>query len=286
MKTNVLVTGANGQLAMTIKHLFSENGKGLNFIFKTRKELDITSKTSIQETFENSKIHFCINCAAYTNVEMAESEQDKAFSVNAEGVKLLAEMCKLNDTVLIHISTDYIFDGSKGEPYTEDDITNPLNVYGKSKLRGENYIKEVSDKYYIIRASWLYSSFGKNFLKTILRKIQDNEDLKIIDSQTGTPTSCIDLSEFIVFLITTKSVHYGIYHFSANQYCTWYEYALQIASNIQGYDSFKIKPVGAVKSNVKRPAYSVLSIKKTEDCFKMLNSWQDSVNHVVTQLTN
>ena len=284
MKTRILVTGANGQLAQTIREVYKKDKNHLEMIFVNRGKLDITSKSNIEDLFKDGAYDYCINCAAYTNVELAESEQEKAFLVNAEGVKYLSEVCKSNNTVLIHISTDYVFDGTKKQPYVEDDITNPINAYGKSKLQGEKYVKAILEKYYIIRASWLYSVYNKNFLKTILDKVLDNAELKIINSQKGTPTSCEELSYFLFYLIKNENIPYGLYHFSASGNCSWYDYALQIAEHVIEYDNSNIQPVETFKTLAKRPDYSVLSIDKVQSAYKNLEHWNDSVNKTVKRL--
>ncbi len=284
MKARILVTGANGQLAQTIREVYEKDKNLIEMVFAGREVLDITSQNSIDTLFKSETYDYCINCAAYTNVELAESQKEEAFLVNAEGSKYLAEACKRSGTILIHISTDYVFDGTSKSPYLEDDPTNPINIYGKSKLQGEKYITSILNKYYIIRASWLYSEYNKNFLKTILNKIIDNQDLKIINSQKGTPTSCEELSYFLLYLIENENIPYGIYHFSASGNCTWYDYALQIGQNVSGYDINKIQPVESFKTLAERPTYSVLSIEKTQSKYKNLEHWRDSVDKTVKRL--
>ena len=155
MKTKVLVTGANGQLGQTIKTLYNENDEGVQFVFTNKNELDITNLEETSDFFSKTKYDYCINCAAYTNVEQAEESIELAFKINAEAVKNLAILCKKHKTILIHISTDYVFDGKKKTPYTETDSTNPINQYGKSKLKGEQDISNTLEEYFIIRTSWL-----------------------------------------------------------------------------------------------------------------------------------
>ena len=190
MKTKVLVTGANGQLAKCISELYQKNNDHILYVFATKSELDITSKSELSNFFKENDIQYCVNCAAYTMVDQAEEFPDDTFKVNAEAVGILADQCKNNNVTLVHISTDYVFDGAKELPYTEMDLTIPVNVYGASKLKGENLIKDILDAHYIIRASWLYSPYGKNFVKTIVRMIQENRTLNIVNTQKGSPTSC------------------------------------------------------------------------------------------------
>lgn len=283
MITRILVTGANGQLGKTIKDLFSKD-LNLNFTFTSKHDLDITNKEAIKAFFKENKFDYCINCAAYTNVEAAESNPEAAFIVNADAVMNLAAVCKTKNVVLIHISTDYVFDGEKQLPYTEQDQPNPINEYGKSKLAGERYIQEIKPDYFIIRSSWLYSRFGNNFLKTIIGKIQNQERLTITTSQKGTPTSCDDLSEFILKLIKSKIANFGIYHFSAKGETTWYDYALQICKHFNDYDCNKIEPVEIYNAKARRPKYSVLECNRIIPIINEQIFWKKSVDKTVLQL--
>lgn len=283
MKTRILVTGANGQLGKTIKDLFSKD-LNLNITFASKSNLDITNEAEVESFFNKQKFDYCINCAAYTNVEEAESNSEEAFKVNAKAVKNLAEKCKTNDVILIHISTDYVFDGEKQSPYTEEDKPNPINEYGKSKLAGERYIQEIKPNYFIIRASWLYSRYGNNFLKSIIGKIQNQELLNITTSQKGTPTSCDDLTEFIFKLIKSKNSNFGIYHFSAKGETTWYDYAIQICKHFRDYDCNKIEPVEIYNAKARRPKYSVLGCNKIMTIINKQIFWTKSVDNTVLQL--
>lgn len=281
MRTKVLVTGANGQLGKTIRDL-SMHYKNLDFTFVEKKDLDITIATDITKYLTNN-YNFCINCAAYTNVEKAEQEPELAIKINAQAVNKLAQECKIYNTTLIHISTDYVFDGNQIKPYKEEDKTNPINLYGKSKLLGENYIKEELENHFIIRTSWLYSKYESNFLKTISKKLKENQDLSIITSQKGTPTSCLDLSTFILYLINKKIKDYGVYHFSAQGETTWYDFALVIAKQLN-YSSNMIKPIESFKSNAKRPLYSVLDNTKSKTIFNKIPLWKNSVKQTLINL--
>ncbi len=223
----VLVTGANGQLGQSIQKVASDYSE-LQFIFKNSKELNITDAPKVAQIFEEDQFDYCINCAAYTNVEMAESEREKAFSVNTDGVRNIAESCLKNGVTLIHISTDYVFDGEKNEAYTIKDKPNPINVYGASKLKGEEFIQEILEYYFIVRTSWLYSEFGSNFYKTVLIKAKAGEELQITDEQTGCPTHARNLAKFILDLIASGSKNYGIHHFTDEEAMTWYHFAKKI----------------------------------------------------------
>jgi len=283
MKTKVLVTGANSQLAKTIKELYNKNTDNVIFDFASKNELDISDKDRLTLYFSAHNFDYCINCAAYTNVEEAETNMDLAFKTNSESVKNLAEVCKLNSAILIHISTDFVFDGKKQEPYNEEDSTNPLNVYGASKLAGEKHVEAILPSHFIIRTSWLYSVYGKNFVKTIISKIKEKKKLQIVTTQVGTPTSCIDLSEFIYFLIKSKTLKFGLYNFSALGQASWYEFAKQIElqfinteSNIEAVENFPSKAI--------RPIYSVLNNDRAKQLIKVIPNWEKSLLKVVNQL--
>lgn len=259
MIKNVLVTGANGQLGATIKELFSKNENNLEFTFVTKEALDITKAEEVKTFFKNKTFHYCINCAAYTNVEQAEKTPEIAFKVNAEGVKNLTEACKTSKTILIHISTDYVFDGEKTTPYTIKDKPNPINEYGKSKLLGEQYIQNILDQYFIIRTSWLYSKkYGNNFYKTILKKAKMGEDLFVTDAQTGCPTNTENLAAYIINLIVSNSNQYGIKHFCDNKVMTWYDFAETILKE-NLYEHIKLVKVENYSTFARRPKYSILT---------------------------
>ncbi len=285
MKT-VLVTGANGQLGKTINDLFADTMDAIRLVFVSKSELDISNLDEVKQIFDNNNFDYCINCAAYTNVELAETDVENAFKVNAKGPLNLAKVCKNKDVVLIHVSTDYVFNGKGKENYTEKDLTAPINQYGKSKLQGELNILDATEKYFIIRTSWLYSKFGKNFVKTIASKIEENAKLQITTSQTGTPTSCEHLAKFMYHIIKSRNEEYGIYHFSAIGRVTWYEFGLQIAKNFPNYDASFISAVDTFESKAARPSFSVLDNSKAQSIYKPIHSWQVGVDEVMQQLIN
>ncbi|WP_036150923.1 dTDP-4-dehydrorhamnose reductase [Maribacter forsetii] len=255
----VLVTGANGQLGQCLQKI-APNNKDLAFVFKSSKELDITHKEQMNSLFAIEDFNYCINCAAYTNVEQAEKTPEIAFKVNAEGVKNLALICREYDTFLIHISTDYVFDGEKDEPYTVKDVPNPINEYGKSKLLGEKHIQEIIDNYCIIRTSWLYSEFGKNFYTSILKKAKVGENLSVTDSQTGCPTNANNLAEYILKLIRLQKNEYGIYHFTDGEAMTWYDFAESILNKNELLNKVAFIKDKNYRTFARRPKYSVLKI--------------------------
>ena len=257
--TTILVTGANGQLGQTISELYAKNNLGLDFTFVSKEKFDITNEDAILTYFRNNKFDYCINCAAYTNVEQAEKIPKIAFKVNAEGVKWLAKACKQTNTILIHISTDYVFDGEKKEPYTPSDVPNPINEYGKSKLLGEQYIQEIMDNYFIVRTSWLYSKkYGKNFYRTILEKAKKEDELFVTDEQLGCPTDTVNLSKYILGLIKEKKTNFGIYHFSDEKVMTWYDFAEQILLENHLKNMTKLVKGNNYSTFAKRPKHTVL----------------------------
>lgn len=259
MSIRVLVTGSNGQLALTIKELFLNNEFDIAFTFTTKAELDISNKKSINSFFKSQSFDYCINCAAYTNVEQAEKTPETAFRTNSEGVKYLAQNCKNTSTILIHISTDYVFDGKKRSAYTTKDKTKPINEYGKSKLLGEKHIQETTERYFIVRTSWLYSKkYGNNFYRKIVEKARTEQTLNITDAEKGCPTNCENLAMFITSIISKKSEKYGIYHFRDDLEITWYEFAKRILKENNLLNKVKLIKDNNYTTFAQRPVYSVL----------------------------
>ncbi|WP_271783950.1 dTDP-4-dehydrorhamnose reductase [Aquimarina algiphila] len=281
---NVLVTGSGGQLGQCIDKIKNEYPK-LTLFFANSTILDITKKDRVSDFFENKSFDFVINCAAYTNVEQAEKEPDKAFLVNAEGVKNLAFICEEKRSTLIHISTDYIFDGEKKMPYTEEDIPNPINEYGKSKLAGEQSIQQIAEKYFIIRTSWLYSEFGHNFFKTILKKSETEKQLTIVTSEMGTPTNANDLAKFVLDLIINNNQKYGIYHFSNLSEATWYDFAKEILRVSGKLDTIILKKTDNYPTFARRPKYSILSKQKLNSAFDLdILDWKNSLINLYSSI--
>jgi dTDP-4-dehydrorhamnose reductase len=256
---SVLVTGSKGQLGLTFQDLTLDFPE-VSFDFKASKELDITQRDQIAEAFRKGNYNFCINCAAFTNVEVAEKNPEEAFKVNAEGVKNLALVCKEHGVALMQISTDYVFDGEKEGAYSAQDIPNPINEYGKSKLKGEEYIKAIlPNKHYILRTSWLYSKkHGHNFYKTILKKAQSGEELYITDAQRGCPTNSEALARFILNEIVLGDKPFGTYHFADGKPMTWYEFAKQILEENGLMKTTKLVLDTNYRTLAKRPKNSVL----------------------------
>jgi dTDP-4-dehydrorhamnose reductase len=283
-KLKILITGANGQLGRCLQDV-SDKYTDYDFHFKTSKELDITKKQQISSLFAHEKFDYCINCAAYTAVDMAESDKENVFLVNAEAVKYLGEACKAIGTTLIHISTDFVFDGKKGAPYTEVDTPNPINVYGASKLKGEYYIQEILDKYFIFRTSWLYSEYGHNFVKTMLRLGVERKDLSVVNDQIGSPTFAEDLADVIMAIISSKTSNYGIYHYSNEGAISWFDFAKGIFK--LGNIPVRANPISssAYPTSAKRPEYSVMNKSKIKNNFGIkVPSWKYSLGVCLTNL--
>lgn len=283
---NVLVTGASGQLGQSIQAIAGEFLE-INFYFVNQSQLDISSEIEVIECFQKQKFDFVINCAAFTAVDLAENTPEKAFLINAESVKNLAQACLQHNTVLIHISTDYLFDGKKGSPYFETDSPNPLNIYGKSKLAGEEHIQKIHSKYFIIRTSWLYSEFGNNFLKTILRLAKTQNEITVINDQIGTPTYAGDLARFIVLLILKNNHKYGIYNYSNQGAISWLDFALAIINLTNNKTTILPTCTSKFVTKAKRPSYSVLSKVKTISTFNLdIPNWEESLKFMLKRFVH
>jgi dTDP-4-dehydrorhamnose reductase len=269
----VLVTGANGQLGQAIQFI-AGNYPEITFVFCDSKKLDITNPDSIDAIFQEVKPDFCINTAAYTAVDKAESEPEKAFLINATGAKNVAIACKAHTSTLLHVSTDFVFDGTKTIPYNEVDIPNPTGVYGQTKLEGEKAIQAILEHYYIIRTSWVYSQFGANFMKTMLRLGSERDTLSVVNDQIGTPTHAVDLAEALVQIIITslsfgegRGEAYGIYNFSNEGQCSWYDFAKKIFEVNNIAIDLKPIPTSSYPTPAQRPKYSVLDKTKIKTAF-------------------
>ncbi|XMO87899.1 dTDP-4-dehydrorhamnose reductase [Algibacter sp. AS12] len=261
MNKKVLVTGANGQLGQTIKEINDSGILDIDFTFVTKADLSITNPKDLLQYFSTNTFDYCINCAAYTNVEQAEKTPEEAYNINSDGVKLLSEYCKTYNVILIHISTDYVFNGEKQAPYLTTDCTNPINEYGKSKLLGEKNIQENLEKYFIIRTSWLYSKkYGNNFYKTILSKSETEKELYITTKQVGCPTDTVNLTNYILNLIQNDYQGYGILHFCDLDVMSWYDFAIRILEENNKSQQTQIIKSNKYKTLARRPKYSVLKI--------------------------
>lgn len=283
---NILVTGANGQLGNEIRKVENDN-KQLNFFFTDVAELDITKIDDISKYVSENKIDIIINCAAYTNVDKAEDDQELCNLINNVAVENLAKIANQQNVFFFHVSTDYVFDGSRNTPYTEDIETKPLGVYGKTKLEGEQSIQNSGCNYIIIRTSWLYSEFGNNFVKTMIKLTSDRNELNVVFDQAGTPTYAADLANFIVSVIT-KEQYKGqkeLYHFSNEGVCSWFDFAKEISR--QAKTSCNIKPCHSSEfpSKVTRPSYSVLDKTKLKNKFDyVIPYWTNSLEVCIERL--
>ena len=284
---NILVTGANGQLGRSIKA--AAEGSKNNYIFTDVQELDITDKQSVEKIAEEQKVDMIVNCAAYTNVEKAEDDAEFAEVLNAGAVKNLAEVMAARDGALIHISTDYVFGGNSGNtPRNETEPANPTGVYGVTKLHGEEAMKNAGVKGLIIRTAWLYSEFGNNFVKTMLKLTAEKPELKVVFDQCGTPTYAGDLANAIVDIIDNNKLsgNEGVYHFSNEGVCSWYDFTKEIARQA-GNDKCKILPchTSEFPSKVVRPSYSVLDKTKFKTVFNVeIPYWTDSLAECMKSL--
>jgi dTDP-4-dehydrorhamnose reductase len=272
----ILVVGANGQLGSEIKYI-SSNYANYEFTFADLPTLDITNQNQVHTYFENNNFDYCVNCAAYTAVDKAEEDKFNAKLVNEDGPKYLAEACQENEFVLIHISTDFVFDGSNNTPYVESEPTKPLGVYGQTKLDGELAVQKNLETHFIIRTSWLYSRFANNFVKTMLRLAKDREELNVIVDQVGTPTNAADLALGIMHIISSKSKSYGTYHFSNEGVTSWYDFAITIFELAGVKIKVNAIPSEAFPSLVKRPHYSVLDKTKIKGLGVEVPYWKDTL---------
>ncbi len=284
--TNVLVTGGKGQLASCIKDI-ADNLNDLDFIYVDHDELDITKKEEIETFFQKKKIAYCVNCAAYTAVDKAETEKDLAKSVNVDGARFLAEACSEHNTVFIQISTDFVFDGKGDIPYKESDKTNPLGVYGRTKLESEKAVSSAVREHFIIRTSWLYSEHGHNFLKTMLRLGAERDKLNVVGDQIGTPTYAGDLAELIVKIIREDTREFGTYHYSNEGVASWYDFAKAIMD--ESKRACKVFPIKteAYPTPARRPTFSVMDKSKVKNTLEMeIPHWRDSLKKCLSILQN
>ena len=280
--SSIVVTGATGQLGKELSELISLYPR-YNFVFLTKEEFPVHEFEIVRNFFKSTQPQYCINCAAYTAVDKAESEKKMAFLVNGEAVGILAAACRQNNTKFIHISTDYVFDGTATIPYKEDSPTNPQSIYGASKLEGEKQAMQLNPDSIIIRTSWVYSEFGKNFVKTMIKLMSEKDEINVVNDQVGSPTYAYDLAECILHIITSNlkpqtSNPAGIYHFSNNGIITWYDFAIAI-KELSG-SSCKINPITTehFPTPATRPAYSVLDKTKIQQTFGIkLKDWKESL---------
>lgn len=284
----IVVLGSNGQLGNCIRKIAPDFENKYEFIFTDSKTLDITDEDQINSFFYDNKPDYCINASAYTAVDLAEKESDKAFAVNADGVGYIAQACVDHKSILIHVSTDYVFDGDTNLPYSEDDFTSPIGVYGESKMKGEELALEINPKTIILRTSWLYSEFNKNFVKTMLNLFTQKDELGIVSDQFGQPTNANDLAEAIMDIIETPNKIFGVFHFSNYPETTWFEFAKKIAEFSNSTIQLNPLTTEQYPTPAKRPVRSTMSLDKIEEVYKIEpkhweNSLEESVKILIQQ---
>jgi dTDP-4-dehydrorhamnose reductase len=277
----ILLTGSKGMLA---REFISEcrNRKDYTIIASDEKECNIADISSIKNAVSSINPQALINCAAYTDVDACEKNREKAFSVNGEGVKNLAQVCRENNITLAHFSTDFIFDGKKKSPYTEEDKPNPINIYGESKLLGEQYLLSSHAEFFLIRTSWMYGNGGNSFVEAIIENADNHPEVSVVDDQVGNPTWTRDIVDITLKLLETEQ--YGIYNYSNEGECSWYEFACEIIKILQNsenkFHSAKIVPAKSVqlKRDAERPAYSALSKSKIRAAIGIdIPHWRESL---------
>jgi len=281
-KPKIVVTGGNGQLGKELQEISSSYPQ-FEFYFLTREDMPIDQFELVRNYFSALKPAYCINCAAYTAVDKAESEKNLAFLINGEAVGVLAAICKEYDTKFIHISTDYVFNGEATYPYTENFPTDPINVYGASKLEGERNAIQFNPDSIVIRTSWVYSSYGKNFVKTMMRLMNEKDEIKVINDQVGSPTYAADLAEVILQIIPDWKP--GIYNFSNEGIITWYEFAVAIKEIINCPCDIKPIITAEYPTPARRPGYSVLDKTKIQETFDVqLKNWTERLTICIEKI--
>ena len=276
----ILITGANGQLGTELRHLLDE--RGIEYAARDAKDMDITDRQTVDEQLNQLKPEVIYHCAAYTAVDKAEDEgKEINWKVNEDGTRNLAEAAAKLGAKLVYLSTDYVFDGTKAGEYEADDPTNPKNEYGKAKLAGEKAIQAAMNDYYIIRTSWVFGKYGKNFVYTMLRLAKDHDRLTVVDDQVGRPTWTRTLAEFMTYLVD-HDCEYGVYQLSNEGSCSWYEFASEI---LKGKD-VEVAPVTSEEYPQKayRPRHSVMSLKKAEATGFAIPTWQDALKQFLAQI--
>ena len=287
---NILVTGAYGQLGNEVR-ILSANYPEYNFMFTDVDSLDITDKNELMDFVTGNDIRYIINCAAYTAVDKAEDDVELCEKINATAVKNLGLAAAEAGAGIIHVSTDYVFDGTSCRPYTEDMPTKPCSVYGKTKLKGEKNLLKACPNAIIIRTAWLYSPFGNNFVKTMIKLGSERESLNVIFDQVGTPTYALDLADAILKAmdqtIDTDHEKGGVYHFSNEGVCSWYDFTIKI-HEIAGIKTCKVNPIETKDYPTKaaRPHYSVLNKSKIKQTFNIsIPHWEASLKDCIKELS-
>ncbi|WP_316735320.1 dTDP-4-dehydrorhamnose reductase [Pedobacter aquatilis] len=282
--SKILVIGAGGQLGQCLKTVAERRGIS-DIVFPVEQEANILNEELLNTLLEKEKPAFVINCAAYTAVDKAEDEKDLAKAVNETGAGNLAKACKSVDAALVHISTDFVFEGNEVKLLQEEDEAKPINIYGVTKLDGEKAVMSILDKYFILRTSWLYSEYANNFVKTMLKLGSERDELGIIADQVGTPTYAIDLANTIFDIIDSKSESYGLYHYSNEGVTSWFDFAKAIF-DISG-TQVKANPIpgSAYPTKATRPAFSVMDKSKIKSTFNIsIPYWRDSLEECISKI--
>jgi dTDP-4-dehydrorhamnose reductase len=282
----ILVIGAGGQLGQCLKVVAQSKGI-TNISFPDEKEGNILDTALLDTLLAKEQPQYVINCAAYTAVDLAEDQHELAKAVNETGAANLAQACQQHKATLIHISTDFVFEGNEVKLLTEEDIAQPVNVYGQTKLDGERAIAALLDNYFIIRTSWLYSEYANNFVKTMLKLGAEREELNIIADQVGTPTYAIDLANVIFDVIASRQSAYGIYHYSNEGVTSWFDFAKAIFELSQ--TKVKVNPIpgAAYPTKARRPAFSVMDKSKIKKTFELsIPYWRESLASCIQKLNH
>ena len=283
---NILITGVSGQLGKTLRDKTVEGKFDGHYVIGSDIDgsgvkLDITNKEDVEKVIDENNIDLVINCAAYTNVEKAEDEEYIAYKVNCIGPKNLAEVLKARNGRLIHISTDYVYDGQRSTPYKEEMIAIPLNAYGRTKLDGEREIEASGVDHVILRTSWLYSKYGKNFVKTIKQKMVRNDSITVVDDQIGSPTYAPDLADMIVEIVNNKDIN-GTFHCSNEGCCSWYDLAYAMRLLVESRSIVKPCTSEYLHMRAKRPSYSVMSKSNLALATgKQMPHWMESLKYFI-----
>ncbi|MGN6438422.1 MAG: dTDP-4-dehydrorhamnose reductase [Agriterribacter sp.] len=283
-KPIIVVTGANGQLGQCIQDIATSNNN-FDFIFLSKSDLSIEDEVAVNEFFKKTTPAFCVNCAAYTAVDLAETDKERAFAVNAYAVGVLAKICGSYGTRFIHISTDYVFKGDSPIPYKENAPTAPINVYGASKAKGEELAMAQNAGAIVIRTSWVYSEHGKNFVKTMLKHMQERESINVVNDQTGSPTYAPDLAKAILQIIHAGATKPGIYHYCNAGTITWFEFAQEIKELSGSHCQVNPIPSSSYSTPAKRPAYSILDTTAITQAYGIeMRPWKESLKTCIKRL--
>ncbi len=280
----ILVTGANGQLGNALRAL-SVSFSHFRFFFLSAGDLDITEEHAVDLFFRSNRPAYCINCAAFTAVDKAEDEAETAYRLNRDGIALLAQACSKYACRLMHISTDYVFSGASSTPYREEDAADPKNIYGLSKLAGERAAMKHDPGCIIIRTAWVYSAYGSNFVKTMLKLMKERESVNVVNDQTGTPTYAVDLANACLSIVAGDNWAQGIYHYTNEGRASWYDFALAI-KQMSGADcNVNAIPSSAFPTRAKRPAFSLLDTRKIKSVFAVsAPEWQSALRRCLKEM--